>query len=185
MIKLEEVSLSFGKKKVLDNFSLRIENGEKVAITGHSGSGKTSLLRVIMGLEKPQKGTVKVDGRISAVFQENRLFENFSALENVVAVCDDREKGEKLLNEMFIGDSINKLPSELSGGMARRVALARALAYDHDILILDEPFTGIDNDTKEKLIEYINKFVDETGKTLVLVSHDENECRKLCNRFLT
>ncbi|MBE6543357.1 MAG: ABC transporter ATP-binding protein [Ruminococcaceae bacterium] len=180
MIRFDKVSKSFGDKKVIDVLSFEISKGEKVCLTGPSGSGKTTALRLIMGFEKADQGEVLVDGRISAVFQEDRLFPTFTALENVKAVCDDEGLALQVLKTVGLLEDKDKLITQLSGGMARRVAIARALAYPFDILVLDEPFTGIDESRKNEIIGAI---LDEVkDKTLILVSHDEDECSLMCRR---
>ena len=180
MIKFNEVSKSYGEKKVLRCLDLDIKEGERVCLMGESGSGKTTGLRLICGFEKSDSGKVEVKGKISAVFQENRLFAGFSAFENVNLVCDNKKLTEELLTSVGLWDDRDKLITELSGGMARRVAIARALAYPHDILILDEPFTGIDESRKHKIMD--NILEKAAGKTLILVSHDEEECEYMCQR---
>ncbi len=180
MIKLENVSKSYGDKTVLDGINQTIEKGEKVSLKGASGTGKTTLIRLICGFEKADRGKITVDGKISAVFQENRLFDCFSVYENVYAVCDSKEKTEKHLRAVGLWDDRKKLVTELSGGMARRCAIARALSFDSDILILDEPFTGIDSERKYEIISHIKEHTKE--KTIILISHDENECLALCQR---
>ena len=180
MIKFNEVSKSFGEKKVLHDLCLDIKKGERVCLCGESGAGKTTVLRLICGFEKADSGKVEVNGKLSVVFQENRLFSGFSAFENVNLVCDNKKLTEELLTGVGLWEDRDKLITELSGGMARRVAVARALAYPHDILILDEPFTGIDESRKHKIMD--NILEKAAGKTLILVSHDEEECEYMCQR---
>ena len=180
MIKFNAVSKSFSDKSVLNGLSFEITQGEKVCFSGVSGSGKTTVLRIICGFEKADSGSVSVTGRISAVFQENRLFESFSAYENVRLVCENDERTEEALRAVGMWDDKDKIITQLSGGMTRRVAIARALAYDFDILILDEPFTGIDEGRKKEIIDYIVEKSAE--KTILLVSHDEDECSAVCQR---
>lgn len=182
MIKFDGVSKSFGDKKVIDNLSFVINTGDKVCIKGESGSGKTTVLRLMMGFEKTDSGKITLDGKISAVFQEDRLFNTFSAYENVRLVCDDDSTARQLLETVGLSEDSEKLITELSGGMARRVAIARALAYPFDILILDEPFTGIDESRKKSIIASIMKTVGD--KTLILISHDSEECDLMCNRWI-
>lgn len=182
MIKFERVCKSFDDKKVIDDLSFVIEKGERVCLKGVSGSGKTTALRLIMGFERADGGKVTVDGKVSAVFQEDRLFRGFTAFENVRLVCGDDAIAHKALKTVGLSEDSHKLITELSGGMARRVAIARALAYDFDILILDEPFTGIDESRKKHIISSILEGLE--GKTLILVSHDEEECKLMCERSI-
>lgn len=173
MIKLENVSKNYNGNAVLENISLSIKKGERLALMAPSGQGKTTLVRLICKLEKPDLGTVTVEGKISAVFQEDRLFEHLSVFDNVNCVCRDPEITKIVLEGMLMWDDRNKLPRELSGGMARRVAIARALAFSHDILILDEPFKGLDEKTRSKVIDFIKE--QEAEKTVLLVTHDREE----------
>ncbi len=173
MIKLENVSKSYNGNAVLENISLSIQKGERLALMAPSGQGKTTLVRLICKLEKPDLGTVTVEGKISAVFQEDRLFEHLSVFDNVNCICRNPEITQNVLEGMLMWEDRNKLPRELSGGMARRVAIARALAFSHDILILDEPFKGLDEKTRSKVIDFIKK--QEAGKTVLLVTHDKEE----------
>ncbi len=177
MIKLKNVNKSFDDKQVLRDFSLDISTGERVCLMGASGSGKTTVLRLIMGLEKQESGEVYKGGAVSAVFQENRLCEDFSALSNVTLVCDQKEKAKEMLCALSLCDDIDTPVRELSGGMKRRVAIARALCFPHDILLLDEAFSGLDEQTKRETAEVINR--ETFGKTVLLVSHDETEAKLL------
>ncbi len=182
MIKFENVSISYGRDYIFTNLDFTIADGEKVAITGKSGCGKTTVLNMIMGMQLPSEGVVSTDGRISAVFQEDRLFSSFDLLENVMSVCDDEKIAKDSLSAVCLSeDCFHMMPHELSGGMARRAAIARALAFKHDILLLDEPFNGIDDRTKEKIIK--NILLCEHG-TVILISHNADECRMLTDRVI-
>ncbi len=155
MIELKNVSLSFEGKQILKDFSLTLPQRGIVLITGPSGCGKTTLARLILGLAKPDKGKVLSSGaRISAVFQEDRLVPTLTALKNVSLVSDP-QKAEKILRDLKLGDSLDLFPEELSGGMKRRVAIARALAFDGEVLLLDEAFTGLDEELAEEVLDYI------------------------------
>ena len=187
MIRIENLSKSFGDKKVLDSFSELIEDKEHVGISGESGNGKTTLLRIIAGLEKKDSG--KLEGYkaedISFMFQEPRLFSSLTALDNVACVMkgrikDNREKARAILERLSLSDSLSLYPSELSGGMQRRVALARALVCDRSIVILDEPFESLDETSRLGAIELVKEYCKE--KTLLIVSHDKNDIEMLCDR---
>lgn len=181
-IKLSGVTKSFGDQKVIDNFSAEFSTGV-TALLGESGSGKTTLLNMILGLETADSGKIERSSeKISAVFQEDRLSEDFTPIGNVVAVTGKEKSGEyvlSLLEDLGIKreDSLRKKTSKLSGGMKRRVAICRALCAKYDIIILDEPFKGLDAMTKEKVIEIVKK--ETLGKTVILVTHDEKEAQKL------
>ena len=168
MIKINNLSHSFGEISVLRNFSLDIDEGI-YALMGKSGSGKTTLIRLISGMESIQSGSINVDSPISVSFQENRLFPWYSALKNVEIVSDKRT-ARKILSELNLENSLNKYPSELSGGMKRRVSLARALAAKSKTILLDEPFSGLDNETAQNTLNIIRKY--SHGKTVLISTHN-------------
>ncbi len=179
-ITIDNLSVKF-EKIVLEKLNLEIS--ENAAIMGPSGSGKTTLLNVLSGLVKQNSGKVKFSEkpRISFVFQENRLFEEFSAVENVKAVLTKNITEEKiahLLEELGIerGEQ-NKAVSTFSGGMKRRVAIARALLYKSNVLLLDEPFKGLDEKTREVCAKVILKNAED--KLIVLITHDKKEAELL------
>ena len=173
-IVIEHLSKKYGEKKVLEDLNLVLEAGKTYTMAGPSGCGKTTFLRILMGLEKADSGTITgVPGKISAGFQENRLSESFSALDNVMLVMNSENKKEtaaELLHALGLTDNLTKPVKTFSGGMKRRVALARALAADYDLLILDEPFTGLDAQNRELAIKVIEEYTK--NKTVLLVSHD-------------
>ena len=177
MIEIKNLSLSYEGERVIENFSLSLEKGEKIVLMGPSGCGKTSLLSAVAGLLKPEKGHIKVDGTVSCVFQEPRLLPWLSALANINAVLSDSAasigEAEKWLDAVGLGSDGGKLPAELSGDMQQRVSIARALAYDGDILLLDEPAKGMDAETKAAVWEKLLSASE--GKTSILVTHDEEE----------
>lgn len=173
-IVIEHLSKKYGEKKVLEDLNLVLEAGKTYTMAGPSGCGKTTFLRILMGLEKADSGTITgVPAKISAVFQEDRLSESFSALDNVMLVMNSENKKEtaaELLHALGLTDNLTKPVKTFSGGMKRRVALARALAADYDLLILDEPFTGLDAQNRELAIKVIEEYTK--NKTVLLVSHD-------------
>lgn len=180
MLELNNISLRFGEKRVLENQNLTLNPGHRLAIMGPSGCGKTTLLRVALGLAKPTAGTVKnTFSSVGVVFQEPRLLPWRTALENVNLVLGDgRESMEKAagyLAQVGLADARDKLPRELSGGMQQRVALARALAMDADCLILDEPFKAMDDALRCQIIGLVN----QTHAAMMLVTHDEQEADTL------
>ena len=176
-IVLDRVSKSYGEKQVLKEFSLSVSAGSVCCIMGRSGCGKTTLLRLMMGLEAPDSGTITgVPEKKSAVFQEDRLCADFDAETNLRLVLRGRPDAAFLRRELeAVGiENQGKKPlREYSGGMARRVALARAMISDSEILFLDEPFKGLDDKTRETAIRYVQDRLN--GRTLFIVTHSPEE----------
>ena len=185
MLELKDVSLSFGALEVLRGASLMLGQGERIAITGPSGCGKTSLLHVIAGLLHPDSGLVRNRAaRTACVFQEPRLLPWLSAEENVSIVMPHGTQGQDalmLLKELGLADSAEKHPCELSGGMQQRAALARALAYAPDLLLLDEPFRALDAASKALAIDAVNERAD---CAVILVTHSPEEADALGCRII-
>lgn len=185
MLELKNVSLSYGDLRVLRDVSLRLDPGERIAVMGLSGCGKTSLLRVIAGLQSPDSGTVKLAARrLSFVFQEPRLLPWLTAEENVRLVLPDVHQGEDAaawLSRFGLGDAADKLPAELSGGMQQLVSLARALVCTPDFLLLDEPFKALDAAAKQNAIATVS---DGTDAAIILVTHDVREAEALGCRVM-
>ncbi len=179
IIEISNVSKAFNGKQVLKDFNLNIEDEHSYMITGPSGCGKTTLLRLVLGLEKPDSGTVKLLGdykypfiNSGTVFQEDRLCEDFDAVTNVTMISKKvfRKTAIEELKRLLPEDLIYKPVKELSGGERRRVAIVRACSVPSDVLIMDEPFTGLDSDSRQKAIEYIR---DKQGSgPLVITTHD-------------
>lgn len=172
MIRFDGVSFGYGLgKNVLQNFNLTIPDGARVWLQSPSGGGKTTVLRLLMGLEKPRKGSITgCEGlRFSAVFQEDRLLPWKTVAENVALFADEKT-ARTMLTRLGLGEVLDARPAELSGGMKRRTALARALCHDCDVLVLDEPLTGLDAEAKKICLQAIDE--EAKGKTLVMTSHD-------------
>ncbi len=188
MLKAVNICKSFGKELiVLENFSYEFTEGKTTAILGKSGCGKSTLLNILMGLVPPDSGEAVIpeNCRISAVFQENRLCENLTAAANIRLVTGKRFSLNELSAEfekVGLADCANKPVRELSGGMKRRTALLRALLAVYDILFLDEPFKGLDGDTKQMVMRYCKE--KTYGKTVLFVTHDEQECLFLADDIL-
>ncbi len=185
MLELKDVSLSFGALEVLRGASLTLGQGERIAITGPSGCGKTSLLHVIAGLLHPDSGLVRNRAaRTGCVFQEPRLLPWLSAEENVSIVMPHGthvQDALMLLKKLGLADSAEKHPCELSGGMQQRAALARALAYAPDLLLLDEPFRALDAASKALAIDAVNERAD---CAVILVTHSPEEADALGCRII-
>ncbi len=180
-IVLNNLCKAYGDHRVLDSFSAVIPAGRISCITGPSGRGKTTLLRLLMGLESPDGGNiVGLSGlRLSAVFQEDRLCENLNPMTNIRLACPQRSRQDILaaLKAMGLAGCAAQPVCTLSGGMRRRVALLRALLADYDILFLDEPFKGLDAGTKAVVIDETRRRV--AGKSVLLVTHDPEETAAL------
>lgn len=177
-IEAEHIYKSYGGKPVLEDFSLDISSDSSYVITGESGAGKTTFLRILLGLEKPDQGRIRLLGdykysqvNAGVVFQEDRLCEDFSAAENVAMVS--KKLSERIarqeLEKLLPADQLDKPVRELSGGMRRRVCIVRACVVPSDVLVMDEPFTGLDEENRRKCIDYIRSVQGSTP--LVLTAH--------------
>lgn len=179
MLKLNCITFSYENKQIFKDYSLTVNEGERLCLFGESGCGKTTLLRLIAGLEKVQDGEISglENKNISYCFQENRLLPFKNVIENITLYGADEQKAVDILKALGLENVVNNKISELSGGMERRVALARALAQEFDILLLDEPFTGLDESNIDLCINAISKICAD--KTLILVTHSKQEAEKL------
>lgn len=178
MISVQNVSFSYGDKKVLDGFSAEFESDAPVLLFGKSGRGKTTLLHLICGIIVPQSGKIDAPERIGVVFQENRLIDSLSCIENCKLVCaDGGEKIRELFAALAIEDCAEKSPAEVSGGQRRRVAIARALAFECGARLFDEPFAGLDLQAKKLAINAMAKYAK--GSPCVVVSHNEQDAQLL------
>ena len=180
-IQVRNLSKSFGDKGVLRNFSADFPAGAVTAVMAPSGGGKTTLLRLLMGLETADGGTVEgLEGlRQSAVFQEDRLCENLSAQANLRLVNPSlsAKEAEEALAAVGLAGCGGQRVAEFSGGMRRRVAILRALLARWDVLFLDEPFKGLDTETKALVLSYTRRRCE--GRTVLLVTHDPSEAEAL------
>jgi ABC-type sugar transport system ATPase subunit len=205
MLDVRNVSVRFGSTVALDNFSLQLGIGESVIVRGPSGCGKTTLLRVIAGLTAPCKGEVWLNGlpvsrpdgilppyrrNIAFVFQEHRLWPHMTVRQNVMfglstlSLSERSERLEKVADSTGINDFLSRYPAELSGGQARRVALARALAPRRPMILMDEPLTNIDDMGRRDLVDVVRRFWEEEGFSLLYVTHDALEDMPFNNRII-
>ncbi len=188
MIRLENISKSYGDQQVISGLGLEIPDGGRLAIMGRSGAGKTTLINIIMGLIKPDSGSISFSERrrFGAVFQEDRLVEPLTAFVNcriVLKKGSDEGRIQAVLDSLGITKELSKKPvNELSGGERRRVATARMILSEPDIFVLDEPFKGIDSETLPRVTEAVSKAAE--GKTLILVTHSPEEAEALGCRVM-
>lgn len=179
MASVENLTVQYGGTAVLENFSAEFPDGGVTAVSGRSGCGKTTLLAVLLGLLRPDGGTVSGFRQPSAVFQEDRLLPFLSAEKNiaVTAGCTEAEAGEALLSVGFDAADRGKRAFELSGGMARRVAIVRAMLAPGDAVLLDEPFKGLDERTRAQVVRFVCE--NRRGRTMVVVTHDPRDAEVL------
>lgn len=181
MLQLKNVSFTYQDRLVLDNFSLEVKNGECVCLRGDSGCGKTTVARLLLGLEKAIEGTVSAPQKISCVFQEDRLLNHLTLKKNIFLVItkERQEFALKLAEELGLKDSLALKPTELSGGMKRRVAIIRAIAFSGDALILDEAFNGLDTQNKIKIANIIKQEFILKDKPVLMITHIEEDANLL------
>lgn len=180
-MKITDLSKSYDGRPVLSHITLTFEDGGIYALMGTSGRGKTTLLHILMGLTKADKGSVSglENKRFSAVFQENRLCDFLTAAENIMAVQKKPASVSDIntiLAEILPMEALNQPVKEYSGGMKRRVAIARALLAPSDILVMDEPLTGLDEKTKAQVISFILRY--RNGRTLLFTTHQEEDIQQ-------
>ncbi len=193
------------KEKTINNFSIDINKGEIIAILGESGSGKSTILRLISGLEVPSSGHIKVDNRVlvdddyflqpekrgvGMVFQDYALFPHMTVGQNIKFGLKDMKSKEK---EMRVAEVLNlvdlegyekRYPHELSGGQQQRIALARALAPRPSLLLMDEPFSNLDTNLKSKIREELKQIIDKSRITSIFVTHDKEDAINIANRVI-
>ncbi len=181
-IVMDHLSKRFGEKEVIKDFSIRMKEGCVTSIMAPSGWGKTTLLRILAGLERADEGRIGglENKKISMVFQEDRLCGNLSAISNISLVCSKKMPKSQIYEELkkagLEGEELVPV-RKLSGGMKRRVALVRALIVPFDVLILDEPFDGLDDQNKNRMIHYVRE--RSKGKTVILVTHEKKEAEAM------
>lgn len=207
MLDATEIVVAFGERMVLDRVSVHAARGEVVALQGPSGSGKTTMLRVIAGLMQPQSGTVCLDGHdittapvhrrsIGLVFQDNQLFPHRDVGGNVefglrmsigghTHRAERRQRVSEVLQLVGLGGFESRAVQSLSGGEAKRVALARSLAPAPPVLLLDEPLTGLDRELHDRLADDLAVLLRTTATTAIVVTHDRAEAESLADRIIT
>ncbi|SDV47095.1 sulfate/molybdate ABC transporter ATP-binding protein [Chitinasiproducens palmae] len=206
-IEIEQISKRFGHFQALDDVRLRVDSGELIALLGPSGCGKTTLLRIIAGLERPDAGTVRFDGRdvtddhvrdrkVGFVFQHYALFAHMTLFDNVAFGMRVKRRGERpssdqikakvgqLLELVQLSDLAQRYPAQLSGGQRQRAALARALAVEPNVLLLDEPFGALDAQVRKSLRRWLRRLHDELHVTSIFVTHDQEEALDVADRVV-
>ena len=178
-ILMEKINKSYGDKEVLRDFTTKFEEGTVTFITGESGIGKTSIIRILMGLEGYQSGSISgLEGKeISVVFQDDCLCDKLSLDKNLSMVIDGQQVKEQYLDRLLgifgLEGYRHKRVAELSGGMKRRLAILRAILYPHNLMIMDEPFKGLDEENKKLVMGQVGQSL--VGKTAIIVTHDKTE----------
>ena len=176
MIRISGLEKAYGEHRVLEALSMTMPSGETSCIMGPSGCGKTTLLRILMGLEKADGGVIEgIPEKKSVVFQEDRLCDDLSGKTNIRLVCPKKDPSliEEGMENLGLGESMDRPVREYSGGMRQRTAILRALFADWDILFLDEPLKGLDEKIKKVTAEYIRSRT--RGKTVLCVTHDPGD----------
>jgi phospholipid/cholesterol/gamma-HCH transport system ATP-binding protein len=206
---ISDLHKSFGSQKVLDGVDLTADRGQTVVVLGRSGTGKSVLLRLVVGLQQPDSGSIRIHGqeivglemdrlndirmKMGFLFQQAALYDSLTVEENVefpmrrhttLSDADRREHARTLLASVGLEKDLNKMPSDISGGMQKRVGLARALALDPDILLFDEPTSGLDPITAAEIGELIVKLKKERNLTSIVVTHDVHGAKLFADRFV-
>jgi ABC-type nitrate/sulfonate/bicarbonate transport system ATPase subunit len=182
MIQANNLSKAYANHPVLIDFSIALPTRGIICLSGPSGCGKTTFLRILAGLEIPDKGSVQglEDLRLSMVFQEDRLLPWLTVAGNIAAVQPEPTVVRYYLSCMELNEKANQYPMSLSGGMRRRLALARALAYGGDIFLLDEPLKGLDNQLKERIYPHLLDL--KKNSLVIMASHDSSEITALADQ---
>lgn len=209
LLELRNLNLQFGDLAVLKSVSLRVEKGERVALIGPSGHGKSSLLKILAGLLPPTSGEfwfegqdfhtlpeaeqIKLRFRMGMLFQKNALFDSMKNLENVcfplreAGVMDEAQlisKATFFLEAVGLGAAMGLFPDEISGGMQKRLGIARALALNPEVVFYDDPTAGLDPITSRKIVDLINDLQKSNNSTVVAVTNDMNRVRQIADRVL-
>ena len=202
ILKIEDLSLSYANQEVLKDVNLELSKGERVSILGESGSGKSSLLRCIAGFERVNNGKIFIKNKlvssnnlmiptekrnVGMVAQEKALFPHLTVKQNISFGIEGKKDKDEVVTELTnlfkITNLIDKLPRQISGGEQQRVAFARSLAPSPNLLMLDEPFSALDNELKQELYYELDKIFDKQELSILLVTHDYEEAKILTSRL--
>jgi phospholipid/cholesterol/gamma-HCH transport system ATP-binding protein len=209
VVAVEDLHKSFGSQKVLNGISLAVNRGETLAVLGRSGTGKSVLLRLIIGLEKPDSGSVRIHGqdiagldldqlgeirkKMGFVFQQAALYDSLTVEQNVafplqhhkkeMSKSERSDRVKQLVAEVGMEGNLEKMPSDISGGMQKRVGLARALALEPDILLLDEPTAGLDPISAGEIDDLVLRLQQEHHIASIVVTHDLHSAKTIANRL--
>ncbi len=184
MLRFDNVSFSYGNEAVFDGFSFSAKGGEATAVLGHSGCGKTTFIELASGMLKPFSGSVTPfeAARPAFIFQEDRLLPWKTVLENITFVGAPPERAQEYLAKVGLAGCESKFPDELSGGMSRRLSIARALAFCGDCFFIDEPLHGLDIKTSGEVLSLIKEEI--RGKSAIVITHSLEEAFALCDRII-
>ena len=207
-VRFENITIKYGNHTVLSNFSLEVESGQIMCLVGPSGCGKTTLVRALLGLVKPETGTITVGDRclfdaakrvnvpaekrnIGIVFQDYAVWPHMTVIENVSyplkkqrrPKSEIRQRAMHVLEQVHMVDYINHLPGQLSGGQQQRVAIGRALVTNSDVVVLDEPITNLDAKLREEMLIEIRMIQQRLGATILYVTHDQHSALQLCDKM--
>ena len=209
MIEVSRLSVSLGDQNILDNINFVLPDTHNLAILGRSGSGKTVLIKTLLGIYTPDSGDVIIDGinvhsalpverkalkkRFAMVFQNAALLDSFTVMQNVALPLYERgetdceairERVVNCLKTVGLEQTLELYPSQLSGGMRKRIGIARALVYEPDYIVFDEPVSGLDPITAGEIIYYISQIADTAQATLITITHEVRNLEQICNHLL-
>ncbi|HQC32059.1 MAG TPA: ATP-binding cassette domain-containing protein [Candidatus Cloacimonas sp.] len=209
MIEVDKLCVSLNNREILADISFSLDNGNNLVILGRSGSGKTVLIKTLLGIYSPVSGSVIIDGidihrsteeqrkatkkRFAMVFQNAALLDSFTVLQNVALPLYERgekdailikERVYKCLQMVGLENTVNLYPAELSGGMRKRIGIARALVYEPDYIIFDEPVSGLDPITSREIMFYITRIVETASATLITITHELKDIQTIGNQIL-